>query len=151
MGFTQVSRDFAVQTFDTSELVQLGRYKVAEATELYHAVMGFYKEGTLGGSETLQLKLYGTAAYAGTPVASSAVVTVASLATTTKWIGSVRFDFSTRPNLNPALWYYAAVATTGYTRNANTFYMGATLDWPFSVNTINGGGPAARLSFAGYR
>ncbi len=153
MAYTQFSDKFAVQTFDTSELVPLGCYKVSTTTELYYAVLDLFKQGTAGGSETLTLRIYGTSAYAGTPIATSAAVSLSTLSgiVAANWIGNARFTFATRPNLNPKLTYFFALATTSYTRNANTYYLGAVLDWPNPINTITGAGPAAKLALVGYR
>jgi hypothetical protein len=141
-----------VQPFDTSEVVQLGRYKLSEGMELTYAMLQILKVGTAGGSETLTLKLFGSSDYAGTAIATSTagVLATAMSGLGTNPIADIRFDFA-RQNLNPNLWYYAAIVTANYTRNANTYYLAAVEDWPFPRNTISGAGAAAALTFVGYQ
>lgn len=152
MGFTQFPDIQRLITFETSELVQLGRFKVAETTELKYIVARLFKKGTAGGSETLTLKIYGSSDYAGTAYATSAAVTLASITglSATNSNGDARFVFD-RQNLNPNSWYYVAMSTASYTRNGDTYYLAAVRDWPFPFNTVSGAGPAARFTIHGYR
>lgn len=153
MTYTDFPANFYVQTFDTSEVVKLGRFYPAEAMELYHIVLHCFKKGTAGGSETLTLKVYGNSSYEGTALATSSAFTLSSASWTSNsnGIGWLRFDFA-KQNLNPNNWYYLALTTANYTRNADTYYLGAVLDWPHAVHTAkHNQGAAAKFNIIGYR
>lgn len=152
MSYSNFPNQFRVMTFETSETVQLGRYKVGQATELKYVVMDLFKVGTMGGSETLTMKLYGSNLYSGTAIATSSAFTLsgASYLSNSNAIGQIRFTFN-REQLNPNLWYYVAITSSNYTRNGDTYYLGAVLDWPNAVSTIYGAPSPARLSFVGYK
>lgn len=152
MALTQYPSHLYVKTFDTSETVKLGSFQVAAATELKYLVLWIYKHGTAGGSEQMRVKLYSSENQQAALYTSdwSALASISGIST--YWLGWLRFTFD-RANLSANLRYYFAVETTGYTRNEDTYYLSAVLDWPEAVNTWNtsGGYPGAKISIVGYK
>lgn len=150
MAFTQFPNEAVVETFETSEVVKLSRFTLATATELLYVTLRILKVGTAGGSETLTLKVFGSSDYTGTAVATSSAFTLSTISgLTTNWIGDVRFTFA-RQNLSAAT-YYLALTTANYTRNGDTFYLGAVQEWPYTFNTITTFQAGAQFAVIGYR
>lgn len=150
MAFGQFPSIISVIQFGSSTTEAISRFTLAQSTELLYVPLRILKVGTPGGSETMTLKVFGSSDLTGTPVATSSAYTLASIdGLTTNWIGDIRFDFA-RENLTAGIPYYLAMTTTNYTRNGDTYYLSAVLEWPFAFNTtVNG--PGAHVTFIGYR
>jgi len=114
----------------------VGSFNLAQSMELKHIQTTLFIRGATAGTEELRLNVYGTQQIDSTPICSSSWFNIASGvgSYTNNWIGNVFFDFSGTP-INQNLDYYLAVETSGYTRNANTFYLAVRLDWNPSINT----------------
>lgn len=153
MAYLKFPSILKIKTADTSEIVNLGKYKVNQNEEIAYARPGIYVHGTPGGSETLQLRIHTgddlTAVYA-----SSNTVSLSGF-TTDYNLGVIRFDFN-RQNINKNLFYTHSIVINNYTRNADTFYIGFIMDFPdvnkiySSVSNPTDGEPAA-LQLFGYK
>lgn len=133
---------------ETSDLLQLGWFRVGEATELKYAQLTLLKIGAHGSTERVRLKLYPDSAYT-TAIYTSDWVNIADLSgiSASNWIGWVRFDF-TRKHLATTQTYWMALESENYTRNADTHYMAIKTDWP---DTISGQYIAPQIRIVGYR
>ena len=127
MSITQFPRDLYIKTADTSEEVQLGSFSPAANMELDSIKVWLHIKGTPGGSETIQIKIYGDSAYSNLVYTSTAHAL--SGITAIDFLGWIKCDFN-RENLNKNTTYYPAVVLGNYTRNADTYYIGFVHDWP---------------------
>jgi hypothetical protein len=67
------------------------------------------------------------------------------------YFGNIYLDFNGNP-LNPNINYFMTIETTGYTRVADTFYLGINLDWYSEVNNqLSPGEAGARIRILGKR
>jgi hypothetical protein len=123
--------DQYIKVLDTGEAYHGATFTVDEAQEIGHVRLVLYKHGTHAGTERLRVKLYHASDLTKLYATSewSDLADISSLGA--NWIGWLRFDFD-REWLSPSETYYLAVETTGYTRNADTFYLGFALDRSFS-------------------
>ena len=128
MAFLDFPKQLLVKTIDTSEVLNLGGFQVAESEERQYARVLIYRNGTAGGSETLQVKTHVNTDFSQS-YADSNVVSLSSVSTNLTWI---RFDFN-RENWNKNLTYYLSLTVNNYTRNADVFYLGVPFDFPYPV------------------
>lgn len=127
-----------VKVFDTGEEVELGTIQVAEEQDLSSILLHLFKHGTHSGLEKFKLNIYDTT-YKDHKLTTSQVVEVADIESLTPadWIGNVRFDFSPTPRLNTYTTYVITLEPITYTRNGESFYFSAILDWPIELNSNN--------------
>ena len=119
---------------DSSESV--GSFTCDHSFQLWNMRLQLYKHGIPSGSELIQIELYSEQA-ATSPIYTSNVV---SLSDVTDQISGdyvltwLRFDFD---GVN--IWanedYYIKIVTANYTRSADTYYLGFTLDYPTPINS----------------
>ena len=143
MAFTQFPENLLVKTFDTAEIVSLGKIKLSTAGELKHIRSSLFVNGVKGGTEGIRLRLhttddtsiiYGASDWVDLTTLDSELVSTDNL------LSLVRFDFS-NINLNANFDYLVTAETRNYTRNSDVFYMGMQYDYPFNrydgVSAIN--------------
>lgn len=109
--------------------VDLGAFQTTAVVSLEHIMLNLYIKGTVGGNETLRINLYGNTRFS-TPVVSSDWVTLSEITDlgTGNWLGFVRFDFDGY-TINPNNTYRIKIESADYTRDAETYYIGALLDY----------------------
>ena len=137
MSFTDFAETQYIKSIDTSETPRMGSFKVATSGELKYMRVKLYVNGTLGGSEQIRLNICGDAACTSALITSdwsdiSDIVDEDGVATTGNWLGWVRIDFS-RENINKNITYYVSAEFNNYTRNAETFWLGLSYDFPYSI------------------
>lgn len=134
-------KDFAnvqyIKTIDTGEAPRMGTFQVAVNGELQYMRVKPYIKGTLSGTEKIRLKIYSDSAFSSLLYTSSwsniyDVLDEDGSAVTGDWIGWIRVDFN-RENINKNMAYYVVAELTGYTRNADDFYIGLAHDFPFPI------------------
>lgn len=128
MAFLQFPDTHLIKTIDTAETIEIGKFKMVDHQEFRYVRVLLYQNGTPGGTENMQMRLHTgddlTAVYAtSNTVQLSAVTDNLSL---------VRFDFE-RPNINKNLTYTVSMVVNNYTRNADTYYLGVSYDFPNST------------------
>ena len=135
MTISQWSNLIKVIPVDTGVVLPLDRFNLSMPTQLTSVMLYMYKTGSLGGSETAQLKLYGNSDLTAV-VASSNVFTMSAAPniSSANWIGWVRFDFGDVPLGTDGPGYYLGLTLANYTRNGNTFYIAARVDYPDAFN-----------------
>jgi hypothetical protein len=140
-----------IKTWDTGESVKCGATVVQDHTNILYLRILLYKHGTAGGSEQVRAKIYSDANYTKL-MYTSAWASVADVPNMgTNWWGWFRLTFA-REALNKNATYYVALETQNYTRNADTFYLSNSLDWPVAQNTQSAPGmPGAAMQIYGYR
>jgi hypothetical protein len=154
MTISQWPSVIKVQPVETSEVLNLGSFIPSESTQLQHVLLYLLKVGTLGGSETAQVKIYGNSDLTGV-IASSAVVTLSTVTgiSAARFLMNVRFDFATSLAMAAGVRYYLGLTLGSYTRNADTFYIAAQMDWPDPFYTPGQGlgylKPAAKFRIIG--
>jgi hypothetical protein len=140
-----------VKTWDTAEAVTCGSFDTQDHTDLGHIRLLLYKHGTHGGTERIRLKVYKDSGLTLLLATSewSALSDITNLST--YWWGWLRFDFA-RQIVNKLSTYYLQLETENYTRNADTYYLSHSLDWPVPQNTqLTAGRPSAAIQIFGYR
>jgi len=151
MSVLNFPEDIHVLVAETSTEMYLGSVSPTYSQELGHMLLRMYKLGAHVGDEQFRIGVYTTADLSDTPIYSDTRdITDLTSITSSDWVGRIRFDFN-RENMGSALTYYITLDPVTYTRNADTFYMGALLDHPLSVNTNNTPQAGAAMEFWGYR
>lgn len=141
-----------IKTWDSDEVVKLGAVEVEDHTNLLYLRIMLYKHGAHGGTEQVRAKIYSDADYTKLMYTSawSDLADIEGL-TASPWWGWFRLTFA-RQALNKEATYYVALETQNYTRNADTFYLSHSLDWPVPQNTqVVPSFPGAMMQFYGYR
>lgn len=155
MAFTQFPHQQYFAICDNiSSVTKMGYFNLEEATDLNYVMATIFQRGVIATPYTVRMNIYGNNLYE-TPIFSSswATLSVATLDPTyvSNWLGNIYFDFSGQP-LNPNTDYYMAAETSGYTRIADTFYLGINLDWYSPVNdAISPTEAGARIRILGKR
>jgi len=127
-----------------SSTLQLGSYTGLSGI-LNTAHLRVYNKNASSFTYTLQLKV--STSEGGYAVASSNIETFSSTAvgqTSTDWLFDLTFTFSGYEFLSTET-YYLSLVTTGYTKNANTTYMGVWCDWLEPIGPDDSA--AARIAF----
>lgn len=133
--------DFAatqfIKSFDTNEQIKKGGFKINQDGEWGYMGHVIYIHGGLAGTEKIRTKLYSDDTHSNLLYTSdwTDISETQKLSGSDGWFGYIRNKFNDE-NLNGALWYYAGVELTDYTRNAETFYIGLTRDFPFPIYKI---------------
>jgi len=156
MAFTQFPQQQYFRVFNTGENAKLGYFNLQDGVELKHVMLTIFIRGaaSLAGTERVRMKIYGN------DTLESAIITSdwANLNSSTldpvpvdNWLGNIYLDFQGNP-LNPNINYFMTAEIDGYTRNANSFYIGVNLDWYSPVNTqLTAGQAGARIRILGKR
>lgn len=137
MSFQQFAGTQTCKSCDTSEIIQMGGCKPRVNLELVYirASILIYKQANLAGSEQFRTKVYSDSGYTSLLYTSSWMsinsTSISGLASTHSWIGIMRSDFSSRPQMSAQLYYYIGLEFQNYTRNANTFWIGTCRDFPY--------------------
>lgn len=148
MAWKNFSEKLWVKVQETGTINGLGKITSTDNYTLEHIRIVLYSHGIAAGSETLQLKLYTDVDHT-IEYAASNVVTLSDIPNFgTNWLGLLRFDFATKPNMN-AKPKYAALTAGSYTRVADTFYLSSVLEWPLDVNSVIKGNRGAWLEMYG--
>lgn len=139
MSFNQFARDQYIRVIETNETATMGAYKLTNPIELDQVLLWLNIEGTPGGSESLQIHVYGSAD-TDTPLYSSEAQNLSDVAFSFdpdlgNWLGVVPFVFN-RETLG-AQTYYLSVELTNYTRDADNYYIGYVFDNPEAVYSRN--------------
>jgi len=134
MSFEAIPSTVWVNVADTSEVLRLGAFSLTESMELVYVLQSIYKFGTAGGTETLTAKIYSDSAYSVVLKSSTAFSLSTITAIPEYWIGNIRFDFDSY-QLKSGTTYYLGIAFANYTRNADTFFIGAVMDTYSQINT----------------
>ena len=147
MAYSDFNEQKYILITDTSTVNKMGSVVFDSPIELEHMRLELYKHGTEAGTEQFRVNIYSDPDYS-TVYAQSATVDIADIVgLSTYWIGWVRFDFAGLPVLgNNRNRFYIGLEPVTYTRNADTFYIGAGADWFPSVNTV-GSGVGAYMEF----
>lgn len=127
-----------------SSTLELGSYTGLSGI-LNTAHLRVYNKNASSFTYTLQLKV--STSEGGYAVASSNVETFSSAAvgqTSTDWLFDLTFTFSGYEFLSTET-YYLSLVTTGYTKDANTTYMGVWCDWLEPLGPDDSA--AARIAF----
>jgi len=134
---------------DTSETVLAGGFTMGNAQQIYQLVTHIYKHGTAGGSEQIRAKIFLDVGMTNLH-ATSDWVTLSTISTMSQyWRGEIPFTFTAKPYVSGTQIYYVGFETTGYTRNADTFYIAYLVD---TFGPVNGGTRTALYcAFVGYR
>lgn len=141
MTFPQFARDQFIRVIETNETADMGAYTLGTSTELDQISLWINVEGNPGGSETMQIEIYGSSE-AGAALYTSDVVTLSDVvfnegestefSGTGDFIGVMPFGFS-RENLASGQTYYLKLKMANYTRNGDTYYIGYVFDNPEPV------------------
>lgn len=134
MGFSPLSDIQWVVALTEGETTGMGGLQVDDDTELKHIVVPFYVHGALAGNEKLQVVLYRDSDLSSEVVSSDWAALSDAGITDDYWLGRLRFDFQ-RTWLLDSQRYWAAVKTSGYTRDGDTSYLGYIVDAPLEVNS----------------
>ena len=132
MSFQQFADVQYIKTFDNNEKIRMGSFSVVESLELKYIRSLFYINGTLSGTEQVQMTLYSDPDYSNVLYQSNTVDIVDIGTYTNNFIGWIRFDFEQK-NINKDITYYPAMTISNYTRNGDTFYIGMSYDFPFPM------------------
>lgn len=111
---------------------RMGSFTDTAGGELKNIRARIFKHGTLGGSETMQLRVYADENYRN-PIAISNTVELADVTTDEYWLGRVRFDFANEI-LDFNRDYYLAMRVANYTPTTGTNYLSYVFDWPLNIN-----------------
>lgn len=133
MAWLQFPRDLFVRVLETNESASMGGYQMGSSTEIDQILVWLNVEGTPGGSETMQVEVYGSL-NTDVPLYTSDVVTMSDIdfdfdPDLGDWIGVVPFNFN-RETLASGQTYYLSVKMDNYTRNGDTYYVGYVFDNP---------------------
>jgi hypothetical protein len=128
---------------DSPSDLYLGRYQVSKTGDFTHALIGFFIRGTSLGTEALRVNVYSTR-LRDNLLYSSEWVSLSQMETlTADWFGKLRFDFDRSPVSSAVgVYYHFFLETSNYTRDADNYYIGVRLDWPFQVNASDVSGNA---------
>ena len=135
MAFKDFAETQYIKTIDTSESISFGSFSVVNSMELAHIRSALMITGVsnLSGNEQVRLKIYTDPAFTSLLYTSDyANLSDITDIGTTNWFGWIRIDFN-RENINANLTYYVQLETLNYTRNAETFWIGFSHDFPFPV------------------
>jgi len=122
MAFGKFPQFTIVKTLNSSGTDEkIAAFTPDEDIELKYIYIYLLREGTEGGSETFQLKVYSNSAYTAL-VDSSDVVTYSTIKGGNNK-HRIPFAFN-RKMLQGGTTYYLEIVTTNYTRNGDTFYFG---------------------------
>ncbi len=142
-----------VRVVESNETLSVGTLDLARDLELKAIRVLLYVHGTaLAGTERVRAKLYADSSrtlllHTGEWSELSDAVGLAG-----NWWGWFTLYFS-RPNLAQSNVYYLSLEVDGYTRNANTYYLGFSLNWPIPsllLPTLDGR-RGLMLQILGYR
>lgn len=134
---------FMVRTLDSNETVEMFHFTTPSAFELGYVIPELYKQGAIGGSETLQMRIHTSTDFTKVYAASDTLL-LSSLGLGTNYVFRPKFTFN-RENINPGKTYYLTLKTNNYTRNGDTYYLSVMFDYPFTTNT--GGSNATATYF----
>lgn len=123
-----------VKSVDTGELVRCGGFQVNENAELGYVRSLLYIKGALTGTEKIRTKFYLDANHTMLLYTSDWSPFLIS-EIPGNWFGWVTTSYNNE-NLNPNITYYIEVEFTGYTRNAESFYIGVCRDFPYPIYKI---------------
>lgn len=134
MSIEQFPDNFHIKTFDNGEEVKMGGLTTDDNGLLGSINTRVYvlAHASLGGSETLTMKLYPNSQYdSDTVLATSTAFDLSDISygANPNWYGTIRLDF-TNFHINKNSTYYASLTVANYTRTADTFYIGVAYDWP---------------------
>ena len=151
MSILNFPEDFSVLVVDSSTEAYLGGFEVTTNQELGHIVLHMYKHGAHVGTEQFRLAIYTSEDRSDTPFYSETLdVSDITSMTSDGWKGRVRFDFD-RQNINTVSTYHVTLDPVSYSRTGDTFYFGAVLDNPLTINTNNTPQAGAAMEVWGYR
>lgn len=140
MAFTQFAENQSVHVADTGERLDLGTILPSQNGELQYIRQVIYINGTPAASDEVFLGLHlstdFTAAYAtSNSIFLLNIIDEVTDTPTGGLLADVRFTFD-RVNINKNQTYYVSLQTNNYTRNANTYYIGAVRDYPFPITEV---------------
>jgi hypothetical protein len=152
MAFKNFSEELWVKVQETGLKNGLGRVTSENEFTLdtVRAVVYIQGVASLGGSETLQMKLYSDAELTK-EYAASDIVDVSSFVTgSSNWIGFIGFKFASLPNINSRR-VYAGIEAGSYTRSGDTFFISFVFDWPLNHNDFIPGNRGGWIELYGYQ
>lgn len=151
MAFQPFPEEQYVRTIDSNSEIDGGYFTVDTAIELQHIMMRVFIRGVLAGTEEIRLNIYANNTLAN-PIWSSSWFDLSEKigSYTTNWIGNIVLDFGGAP-LNPNVTYYIGVETQNYTRNGDSFYISAVLDWYDDLNEQVSSSAGIRMGIIGLR
>jgi hypothetical protein len=129
MSWLDFPKKIFIKTIDTSEEVKCGAHKFTNNMELRYIRLCILINGQVPTTEKMQLQLHSESTYSSLILSSNQISLIDIQNVTSRWIGMIRFDFNYYP-INTNLYYYIKLITTGYTRNADAYYLGVVYDWP---------------------
>lgn len=151
MSFQHFPDTAYIKIFNHGVREKIGSFKTVEDTQLQYIVLTFMRVGAAAGSEQARILVYGSSLVNGTPLATSDWRSISDFTSGTNAIGRLRFDFN-QQHIDKDITYHMAVETQNYTRNGDTFYLAAKLDWPDDVyTTTNALTRGAQIRIIGYR
>lgn len=117
---------------ETNENAPMGDYATDKDFELTQIILRLHKQGTALGTESFKIQVFGDTDQI-TPLYESTSVTVDEInadipaVLADGFLADVPFDFS-NSSLNENVKYFLSLKATGYTRNADVFYIGYVFD-----------------------
>lgn len=138
MAFTQFSQVGYFRVLESDTTTKLVIFDLQDGTELKHVMLTVFIRGLIASPFDMRLKIYGKDIIETAEITSQwATISMTTLSSdpayTQNWYGNFYLDFGGEP-LNPNSLYYMACETSGYTRNANSFYVAINFDWDSPVN-----------------
>jgi hypothetical protein len=128
MGYLLPARAY-FRALETNETVSLGSVSLPSAIEIHAIRVLIYKQGTAGGTERWRIKAYRDATKTDLAYTSAYTNLTDITDLGTNWYGWVSASFS-RENVPATTTFYLSLELENYTRNADTYYLALSLDWP---------------------
>lgn len=135
MAFTDFADTQYIKSIDTGEEIRVGSFQTIRNEELVYYRPTIYINGTATiSNEKMRVNIYSDSAYTSKLYSSewASLSDISGLTDTGYWIGWVRLDFNNE-NLNLNKIYYPTIEMSDYTRNGETFWIGACHDFPFPI------------------
>lgn len=128
MGYLLPARAY-FRAIETDEAVNLGSISLPSAVELHAIRVLLYKQGTAGGSERWRILAYRDSAKTDLAYTSeyTNLTDIESLGA--NWFGWVSSNFD-REQVPASTTFYLTMEVENYTRNADTYYLALSLEWP---------------------
>lgn len=133
MSYLNFSDKLFIHTLDTAEKLNLGGWKSLVSGELAHITLNMFGTANLEGAASVKMGIHLSTNFAGQYAFSDEFfikdVPTALGESLEPFLAFVRFDFNRIP-INKNQLYYFSLQTSGYTRDADTRYIGVVKEYP---------------------